>query len=527
MLRRPADGPGQQVPDPLLQDRIGRQADGVADPLGLQQLVQLGLGERRVAAEVEIEAALTVAGDHRLQHRPPAFRAVDVAGPQDTALQVAELVEDEQRMVTGTAEVAVPGRALLLAMGRALRDAVIGLGPDQSSRTLAREMTTMEIYAALDVSLEKTSVCILDRDGRTVLEAVVASEPEALAACLAPYRRQLVRLGLEAGPLSEWLVRGLAGHGLAAVLMETRQVRAALSAMTAKTDRGDARGMAHLLRLGWFRPVHVKTVEAREQRALLSARSVLTRRLRDIENSTRGLLRGFGLRLPRLLGSRWDGAVREMVAGHPALPAILEPLLLARAALRDQLAVLDKRVRDVARADEVCRRLMTVPGVGAVVALTFKAAVDRPERFASSKSVGACFGLTPKRYQSGEADRVGAISRAGDVSVRVALFEAAHVMLARTARWSSLKAWAVRLAQRRGQSAPRSRWPGSSAWSCTACGSMGPTSASAPNREAPPWPDPGRRPLSPDRLDQARPQGRDGRGEAAGQLGASWRRPRL
>ena len=236
----------------------------------------------------------------------------------------------------------------------------------------------MEIYAALDVSLEKTSVCILDRDGRTVLEAVVASEPEALAACLAPYRRQLVRLGLEAGPLSEWLVRGLAGHGLAAVLMETRQVRAALSAMTAKTDRGDARGMAHLLRLGWFRPVHVKTVEAREQRALLSARSVLTRRLRDIENSTRGLLRGFGLRLPRLLGSRWDGAVREMVAGHPALPAILEPLLLARAALRDQLAVLDKRVRDVARADEVCRRLMTVPGVGAVVALTFKAAVDRP-----------------------------------------------------------------------------------------------------------------------------------------------------
>lgn len=144
--------------------------------------------------------------------------------------------------------------------------------------------------------------------------------------------------------------------------------------MTAKTDRGDARGMAHLLRLGWFRPVHVKTVEAREQRALLTARSVLTRRLRDLETSVRGLLRGLGLRLPRLLGARWDAAVGELVAGHPALPAILEPLLLARAALRDQLAVLDKRVRDAARADEVCRRLMTVPGVGAVVALTFKAA---------------------------------------------------------------------------------------------------------------------------------------------------------
>ncbi len=304
----------------------------------------------------------------------------------------------------------------------------------------------MELYAALDVPLQKTSVCVLDRDGQAVLETVVASEPEALAACLAPCRQQLVRLGLEAGPLSEWLVRGLAAHGLAAVLMEARQVRAALKAMTAKTDRGDARGMAHLLRLGWFRPVHVKTIEAREQRALLTARAVLVRRLRDLENSVRGLLRGFGLKLPRLLSGRWDAGVREMVAGHPTLPAVLEPLLLAR----DQLAILDKRVRDIVRGDEVCQRLMTVPGVGAVVALTFRAAIDRPERFSSSKAVGACFGLTPKRYQSGETDRIGAISRAGDTSVRVALFEAAHVMLTRTACWSTLKAWAMRLAQRRG-----------------------------------------------------------------------------
>jgi transposase len=208
--------------------------------------------------------------------------------------------------------------------------------------------------------------------------------------------------------------------------------------------------MAQLLRLGWFRSVHVKTIEAREQRALLTARTALVRRLGDLENSVRGLLRGFGLKLPRLLRGRWDAGVREMVAGHPTLPAILEPLLLARSALRAQLAVLDKRVRDIARADEVCRRLTTVPGVGAVVALTFRAAVDRPERFASSKAVGAHFGLTPKRYQSGETDRIGAISRAGDASVRVALFEAAHGMLTRTARWSALKTWAMRLAERRG-----------------------------------------------------------------------------
>src|SRR5512147_436014 len=153
-------------------------------------------------------------------------------------------------------------------------------------------MTAMELYASLDVSLEKTAMCMVDRDGAIVLETVVASDPDAIAARLRPYAAFLCRIGLEAGPLSEWLVRGLAAHRLTAVLMETRHVRAALSAMIAKTDRNDARGLANLLRMGWFRPVHVKTMDAREQRALLTTRSTLGRRLRDIDNSVRGLLRG-------------------------------------------------------------------------------------------------------------------------------------------------------------------------------------------------------------------------------------------
>jgi transposase len=245
-------------------------------------------------------------------------------------------------------------------------------------------------------------------------------------------------------------VRGLADAGFEAVLMETRQVRAALSAMTVKTDRNDARGMAHLLRMGWFQPVHLKSMEAREQRVLLSARTSLVRRLRNIENSVRGLLRGFGFRFPRALRARWAHSVREALAGNPTLLAIIDPLLAAAAALRNQLAVLEKRVRDAARQDPVCHRLMTMPGVGAVVALTFRAAVDRPERFSSSKAIGSCFGLTPRRYQSGQTDRSGAISRAGDASVRVALFEAAHVLMTRVTRWSKLKAWAVAVAKRRG-----------------------------------------------------------------------------
>jgi transposase len=311
-------------------------------------------------------------------------------------------------------------------------------------------MTDQPLYAAFDVSLETTTVCLMARDGTIIQEAVVPSDPTALATCLAEHRDHLERIGLEAGPLSEWIVRGLADYGLTAVLMETRQVRATLSAQIVKTDRKDARGMAHLLRTGWFRPVHAKTMDAREQRAMLSARSTLVARLKDIENSVRGLLRGFGLRLPRTLRGRWEAGVRDLVAGHPVLLQILEALLVARGALREQLIGLDKRVRDAAKADHVCRRLMSAPGVGAIVALTFRAAVDQPERFRSSKQVGACFGLTPRKYQSGETDRDGAISRAGDASVRVALFEAAHVIMARVATWSKLKAWAMNVAKRRG-----------------------------------------------------------------------------
>jgi transposase len=308
----------------------------------------------------------------------------------------------------------------------------------------------MTLYVALDVSLEKTAVCAMDAEGTLIVERAVRSDAVALAELLVTLPERPERIGLEAGPLSEWLVRGLSDAGFEAVLMETRQVRAALSSMTVKTDRNDARGMAHLLRMGWFRPVHVKTMNAREQRVLLSARTTLVRRLRDLENSVRGLLRGFGFRFPRVLRARWAQSVREALAGNRELLAVIDPLLAAGTALRDQLAVLEKRVRDAARQDPVCHRLMTMPGVGAVVALTFRAAVDQPERFSSSKAIGPCFGLTPRRYQSGETDRTGTISRAGDPAVRVALFEAAHVLMTRVATWSKLKAWAVAVAKRRG-----------------------------------------------------------------------------
>ena len=309
-------------------------------------------------------------------------------------------------------------------------------------------MTVMKRFAGLDVSLSATAIWIVDDQGQVVFEGSVATDPDVIAAALAGHAPDLV--GLEAGPMSEWLHTGLSRHGLETVLMETRHVRAALKASLVKTDRRDACGIAHLLRMGWFRPVHVKTASARERRVLLGARDCLVRRIRDLDNTVRGLLRGFGLRPPRLLRERWSGTVRQLITAHPMLIAAIDPILVARDGLGEELARLDKLVRDQARDDAVCRRLMTVPGVGAVVALSYVAAVDDPARFARSKAVGPALGLTPSRYQSGETDRRGAITKAGDARARVALFEAAHVMMTRVARWFPLKAWAMRVAARRG-----------------------------------------------------------------------------
>jgi transposase len=308
----------------------------------------------------------------------------------------------------------------------------------------------MEYYAGIDVSLERSSVCVVDATGRIVREAKVASEPEALAGFFAGLGLAVTRIGLEAGPLSQWLHAGLSEAGFEAVLLETRHVKAALSAMIVKTDRKDARGIAQLLRMGWYRPVHCKSPPAQEVRALLVGRKLLQGKLLDVELGIRGLLRGFGLKLGEVSKGRFAARVRELVAGQPMLERVVEPMLRAREALRCEFHVLHRAVLAIVREDAVCRRLMSVPGVGALVAITFTSAVDDPARFRRSRSLGAYFGLTPKRYQSGETDVTGGISKAGDTMVRTALYEAANVMLTRAGKFSTLKRWALEVAKRRG-----------------------------------------------------------------------------
>ncbi|HYY62327.1 MAG TPA: IS110 family transposase [Burkholderiales bacterium] len=308
----------------------------------------------------------------------------------------------------------------------------------------------MEHYAGIDVSLEQSSVCVVDASGRVVREAKVASEPAALVRFFRELGLPLSRIGLEAGPLSQWLHAALTAAEFEVVLLETRHVKAALSAMVVKTDRKDARGIAQLLRMGWFRPVHCKSPPAQEVRALLVARKQLQAKLRDVELSLRGLLRGFGLKVGEVSKGQFAARVRELVVGHTMLERIAEAMLQARDALQTEFGKLHRAMLAIVRADAVCRRLMTVPGVGALTAVTFTSAVDDPQRFATSKAVGAHFGLTPKKYQSGETDVTGAISKVGDAMVRTALYEAAHILLTRAVRFSSLKRWAMEVAKRRG-----------------------------------------------------------------------------
>src|SRR3954453_558416 len=218
----------------------------------------------------------------------------------------------------------------------------------------------MEYHAGIDVSLESSSICVVDAIGRIVREAKVASEPEALTAWCKGLGFEIARIGLEAGPLSQWLFAGMKQAGLAIELLETRHVRNGFKLMPVKTDRKDARGIGQLIRMGWFRPVHCKSVAAQETRSLLGARKLLQSKLHDIELGLRGTLRGFGLKLGTTTPKTFESRVRTLVADHPTLLAVADALLRARATLAEQFIKLDKQLHALARGDDRARLLTRI-----------------------------------------------------------------------------------------------------------------------------------------------------------------------
>jgi len=299
----------------------------------------------------------------------------------------------------------------------------------------------MKHFAGLDVSLQETAICIVDEDGIVISEGKTASEPDELARWIATTGLTITRVGLEAGPLSPWLHTELRAAGLPAICIETRRMKGATAAMSVKTDRNDARAIAHAMRVGWFTIVHVKTAESQELRLLLSNRRTLLEKRIAIDNEIRGTLKAFGLKLGPVTVASFEARVLELLASRSRLLGMVKPMLTARTALRQQCDVLHRMVLKTVRANAVCRRLLSVPGVGPIVALTYATGVDDPARFAHARDLGPHFGLTPRKYASGEIDRNGSITKAGDGAVREALVQAALTLLTRVQRWSVLKAW--------------------------------------------------------------------------------------
>jgi len=308
----------------------------------------------------------------------------------------------------------------------------------------------MENHVGLDVSLQQTAVCVVDQSGRIIREAMIPSDPEAIAAFIKANTTNVVRIGLESGPTSTWLWTELDRMGLPVICIDARHAKAALKMQINKSDRNDAAGIARIMQTGWYREVRVKALDSHAIKALLVGRALLVKIKRDLENQIRGLLKNLGLVIGRAKMNTFASRAKELIEEKPALVAVVEPLLKAREVIEQQVADLDRKVMRLARSDDQVRRFMTTPGIGPITALSYLATIDDPTRFGKSRNVGAYVGLTTRRYASGEIDWTGRISKCGDKLLRSYLFEAANVLLTRVAKWSTLKAWGMRIAKRNG-----------------------------------------------------------------------------
>jgi len=311
----------------------------------------------------------------------------------------------------------------------------------------------MKRYVGLDVSQKTTAICVVDDEGRTLAEGVTATEPDAIAAFVRRRAPDAVRIGMETGPLAIWLWNELRALELPMVCMDARHANAGLKVMLAKTDRNDAAGIAQLVRTGWFRQVHLKAEASHAVRAELATRTLLVRMRCDLENQIRGVLKTFGLvvgKSPSRLVKRAHELVADELAEKPDFASLVESLLAMRADVVERIAAIDAKLRARARTTPVCRRFMTVPGVGPITALAVWAGIDDAARFARPEDVGAYFGLTPRRYASGEVNRSGRITKRGDGTVRTLLYEAANVLLVKITRSCALREWGLAIAKRSG-----------------------------------------------------------------------------
>lgn len=314
----------------------------------------------------------------------------------------------------------------------------------------------MAMFAGLDVSDKTTHVCVVDDDGAVLKRDVIVSDPDVLAKWLVKHCDGLVRVVLETGPLSTFLYHGLVERDVPVICICARHAKGVLATRVNKSDVHDAEGLAQLARTGWFKRVHMKVSATHIDRAALRIRTQLITARVAMGNQLRGLLKLFGLRLG---AAHTPGKRRERLIAlyqqRPDLEPLFAPLVASIEAIEDQLRTSNRLLEDRAAADPVCSRLMSVPGVGPITALTFTASIEDPHRFARSEDVGAYAGLAPRRSQSGERDVRGSISKAGDPMLRRSLYEAANILLCRVQRPFALQEWGRRIAETKGNKRAR------------------------------------------------------------------------
>lgn len=308
----------------------------------------------------------------------------------------------------------------------------------------------MTSYAGLDVSQQATQICVLSADGEVLFEGKCTTQPEAIAQTLKRRAPDLKRAVLETGSMSGWLTEGLQGAGIPAICTCARQAHGVLKNKPHKSDRNDALMLARMAHANLLTPVYSRSTDARQHKALVIIRGRLVSTRVAMTNAIRGHLKPFGIKLGHVKASAFDQRVRELTQDLPVLALSLETLLAIRAKLSEQIAKLDHQLLALAKQDPACRRLMTIPSVGALAAITYTSVIDDPHRFSRSSQIANYIGLTPRRYQSGETDYHGRISKTGDTTLRHLLYECANNMIAILKRDCALKRWAVQLQERAG-----------------------------------------------------------------------------
>lgn len=320
----------------------------------------------------------------------------------------------------------------------------------------------MKHYVGLDVSNKETSVCIVNEKGNIVKEAKISTDPNVIHRYLSKTKFDFDIIGLETGSLSHWLITVLKSLGWPVICIDSRFMAAILSTNINKTDRNDARAIANAMRCNNYKEVYIKSLQARRVSCLLAVRAALVKQKNQIRNVIRGLLKTFGVKLAKGATTSIRELIKDAlafddftVAGEKKLSddidwSVFECLIVSCEAIEIQLKKLDKKVEEAAELDKVAKRLMTIDGVGPITAMTYKAVIDDPTRFKKSRSVGACLGMTPKQYSSGESVAQGKISKHGSKELRTLLHEAGVSMLTKCKGKSKLKNWGLKKQRKMG-----------------------------------------------------------------------------